>query len=149
MKQLKLGKFNILYININSIRNKLDELELNIHDIQNSYEKIIHFIALTETRIFEADVPYFNLHSYVSFHCTRRYGYGGCALFVYESLTCYLVEKKSVSYIELLTVNIIELSLNITVVYKQPTVNDVTLIDTLSSHTGKKGKEIVVGDFNY
>lgn len=144
----KLGKYNLLHLNINSLRNKLDELEFNIEQLQNAHGKIIHLIALAETRININDAPYYNLHNYISFHCTRDDGYGGCALFVHNSLTCNLTQKKSESNIELLTVNVIELALNITVVYKQPQVNGEFFIQTLNSFIENKGKMIVVGDTN-
>lgn len=43
-KQIKLDKYNILYLNINSLRNKLNDLELTIHNIQINNGKIIHCI---------------------------------------------------------------------------------------------------------
>lgn len=102
-------------MNINSIRNKLEDLEYLIDQILNTNGKIIHFIAQTETKINESDVPYYNMNNYTVFHCTRSDGYGGCALFV---RTCSLIEKKIK----------IEPSLNITVVYEQPVVNGDTFI---------------------
>lgn len=91
-KRMRMGKYNLLYLNINSLRHKEDELENAIHDLQNNSGKIVHFVALTETRIKELDIPLYNLPNYASFHCTRGDGYGGCALFVRESLTCNLIE---------------------------------------------------------
>lgn len=120
-KKILMGKYNIIYLNINSIRNKLDELEDTINDLQNKCGKIVHFVALVESKISEHDVPYVNLPNYLSFHCTRSDGYGGCALFVHESLACNLICKKSCHGIELLAVGVVELKLNITVVYKQTT----------------------------
>lgn len=45
----KFDQFNLIYLNINSIRNKLYDIEEMAY--QNN-KKITHFIALTETRIF-------------------------------------------------------------------------------------------------
>lgn len=144
----KLGKFNIIYLNINSLRNKLDELEEIIHNLQNRNGKIIHFIVLTESRLRDEDTQYFNINNYASFHCVRRDGYGGCALFVHESITCNFIAKKSELNIELLAVNIIELSLNIIVVYKQPPVSTDTLVDVLLPFIENRGRCIALGDFN-
>lgn len=147
-KKLKLGKYNLLYLNINSLRNKLDELESIIDDIQNTNGKLIHFIALTETRINESDVPFYNLQNYNVFHCTRFDGYGGCALFVHDTLSCNLIEKKSLFNIELLNVNIVDIAASITVVYKQPAVSGDIFIQTLNSFTENRGKMIIIGDMN-
>lgn len=145
---LKLGKFNIIYLNINSLRNKLDELEELIHETQNSNRKIVHFICLTESRLNDEDTRYYNINGYTAFHCTRADGYGGTVLFVHESLSCNLLAKKSQSNIELILVNIVELSLNIIVVYKQPPVSSDILINLLIPLLENRGKSIVLGDFN-
>lgn len=147
-KKIKMGKYNILYLNINSIRNKLYELEMLINDLQSQNSKIVHFVALTESRIGEHDAPFFNIPNYASFHCTRGDGYGGCSLFVHNSITCNLVDKVSKHGVELIAVNIIELKLNITVVYKQPTVNGNDFIQTLNEFIKNNGKTIVIGDTN-
>lgn len=147
-EKFKLGKYNLLYLNINSLRNKFEEIELLIEQIKISEGKIIHFIALTETRIKSHDIPFYNIANYLSFHCTRDDGYGGCALFVHNSLTCNFVKNKSIHNIELITVYIIEPAINITVVYKQPTVNGEIFIHTLIPFIENTGKNIVVGDTN-
>lgn len=54
----KFDQFNLMYWNINSLRNKLYDIEEIAH--QNS-SKLIHFIALTETRILDSEVDYFNI----------------------------------------------------------------------------------------
>lgn len=57
-------QINLLYSNINSIRNKLYDLEDVAH---SSTSKIIHFIALTETRIFDTETDFINLPNYNSY----------------------------------------------------------------------------------
>lgn len=140
-KKNVLGKFNLLYLNINSLRNKLDELELEIFNLRKrNKNKIIHAIALTEIRLEEHITSFFNLPNYSSFFCTRPDGHGGCALFVHESMNCNLIEKKSIFNIELLMVNITELAASITVVYKQPSVNNDTFIQTFNTYIERKKK---------
>lgn len=58
---------NILYINIRSIRNKLDELE----SIVLNYPETIHIIVLTETWIYTNEQQYFNLKEYSAIHDCR------------------------------------------------------------------------------
>lgn len=58
VNSLKFDHSNLKYLNINSLRNKLFEIE---NDIHNSNTKIFHFIALTETRIFSNETDLFNL----------------------------------------------------------------------------------------
>lgn len=81
--KLMFGKVNLLYLNINSILNKLDDLQIHLHEILlKNKKKTIHMIALTEVRLHDNITPYFNLPLYTSFYSTRSDGYGGCALFV-------------------------------------------------------------------
>ncbi|RYX81335.1 endonuclease/exonuclease/phosphatase family protein, partial [bacterium] len=147
-KHLKLGKLNVIYLNIISIRNKLDELEEIIHETQNLNSKIIHLIVLTEARLNDEDTKFYNLNNYTAFHCTRADGFGGVLLLVHESLTGNLIVKKSQSNVELLVVNILELSLNIIVVYKQPPVCTDTLLSILIPLIENRGKCIIIGDLN-
>lgn len=143
-----LGQFNLLYLNINSIRNKLTELEIQLQLILNETKKIVHFVALTEIRILDYDKPYFNLPEYNSFFSTRLDGDGGCALFVHESIKCKLIYEHSSDNVNTLIVNIIDLNLNIAVVYKQPMV----AFNTFESHIYRcldtNIKTIIVGDMN-
>lgn len=132
-------KFNLLYININSIRNKLDELELLILEINKKESKnTVHLIALTEIRINEHETQFYNLPHYTLHACARGTGQGGCALYVHETLASTTIDMKSINNIEFLSVNIISLSTVITVVYKQPKVNDDVFIDTLNSYIENK-----------
>lgn len=84
----KYDQFNLLYLNINSIRNKLYDLEDIAH--RNS-SKIIHFIALSETRILDNEIVFFNLPNYNAYYSNREDGHGGAALFVHNSLDSNLV----------------------------------------------------------
>lgn len=108
------GKYNLIYININSIRNKLFDLEAQINSFNSTNSKI-HFIALTETRIFDHDSTYFNLENYNVFFCNRPDGDGGCALFIDNMFNCELVESYCRHNVNILTVNIIDINLHITV----------------------------------
>lgn len=50
--------------------------------------------------------------------------------------------------VNILTVRIIELKLNISVVHKQPIVNSSIFLDSLSNLLERVGECIIVGDFN-
>lgn len=146
--RLSMGKFNILYLNINSILHKLDEIEIHLHSILKDANKTIHCIALTEVRIHEHQTSFFNIPSYTSFYSTRNDGYGGCALFVHESNSAHLVERQSKNNIDCITVNLMELSTSIIIVYKQPAVNNDVLMEFLNVFTDNKKNFILLGDMN-
>lgn len=84
----KFDQFNMIYWNINSIRNKLFDIEEIAY--QNS-AKTTHFIALTETQILDNETDFFNIPNYNSYFSNRDDGHGGAALFVHDSLDSNLV----------------------------------------------------------
>lgn len=93
-------------------------------------------------------MPYLNIQNYNAYHSTRNDGNGGCALFVHDSLTSNLIEKKSEFNIEFLTVKILNLGIHILVMYKQPPVNGGLFIDALQERIENKKNIIIVGDTN-
>lgn len=69
VNKVTLSNFNILYLNIDSLLNKLDDLELEIYNIAKANRnKIIHAIALTEIRLHDRITQYFNLPHFSAFH---------------------------------------------------------------------------------
>lgn len=146
--KLALSKFNILYLNINSILNKLDELEIEIENVLRNSGNLIHVIALTEIRIHDHMTQYFNIPGYTAFFCTRADGYGGCGVFVHDSICCSLVSKQSTQNIEILTLNLIEMSLLLSIVYKQPTVKDEIFLREFDALIYNKKNMIIIGDMN-
>ena len=86
-----LDDFNLKYYNINSIKNKLFQIENDL-DICNN-NKFIHFLALTETRILPNETDLFNLPNFKSYFSCREDGHGGAALFVHDSLDSCLIES--------------------------------------------------------
>lgn len=141
------GKFNLLYININSLRNKLFELEAQIQSHKNNNNQI-HFIALTEVRIFEYDKIYFNLPEYNVFFSTRPDGDGGYALFVHKTLKCEVITTECIHNVNTLNVNVIDLNLNIIVMYKQPLVAFSVFREIFNKHIHTRNNAILVGDMN-
>lgn len=147
--KLMLGKFNILYLNINGIAHKIDDIELNLFNILDKHKnQNIHCIALTEVRIHDFKTKFFNIPHYISFYCTRSDGYGGVALFVHESIDAHLVETNSNNNIQHLTVNLVQLSVSVAVVYKQPSVSDDVFVDFISSFIENKKNFFIIGDMN-
>lgn len=106
----KLLKYNILYLNINSIKNKLYDLEDLIGNLGE-----IHIIALTEIRIFSEQNQYYNLNNYNAFFNNRFDGDGGVALYIHRSLDSVLLDSTCVNNVHRLVVNIPQISINVAV----------------------------------
>lgn len=145
INKTKLDQFNLKYLNINSIRNKIFELENEI----NSSNKVIQFIALTETRIFPNETDLFNLPNYKSYFSCCQDGHRGAALFVHESVDSSLVESDTQFKINYVIVKVPALKASIAVIYKKPTVSKDKFFSVLTHILTKTKKIILVGDTNF
>lgn len=139
------GKLNVLYLNINAIKNKIDDIELIIG---SHPKKIIHIIALTEIRILEETNKYFNLPNYHAYFNNRNSGDGGAALFIHESIQSMEIINECYNNINFILINLIELNFNIGIIYKQPKVNKSTFLEYISNQMGRYKKSIIIGDTN-
>lgn len=114
----KYDNFNLIYWNANSIGNKLYLIENEI-DMHSNLNKTIHFIAITETRIFPSQTEFYNLSNYNAFFNCRSDGYGGVALYVHESTNCNLIEASEEQKINYIIVRIPDIRSCIAVIYKK------------------------------
>lgn len=142
-----LKNYNILYININSLLNKIDDLETCIEALSRN-GKTIHFIALTEVRLDDDTSNFFGITNYTAFFCNKIKNSGGVALYCHESLSCSLVLKQSMLNVDLLCVHITSLNIKIAVIYKQPPVPNSILLPILDSLLDKYENCFVIGDLN-
>lgn len=141
----KFDQFNLMYWNINSLRNKLFDIEESVY--QNS-RKIVHFIALTETRIFDNETEFFNISNYNAYFSNRNDGHGGAALYVHSSLDSNLIASGVEFKINYVIVNIPSIKTSIAVIYKKPTVSFDKFQTVLSKVLSLSNKIILIGDMN-
>lgn len=97
------GKINLLYININSLRNKIEEIEIMLGSHGN---KIIHFIALAEIRIKQEENNKYCIKGYTEHFSNRDDGHGGVALYVHDSFISCLIESECNADINFLRQNL-------------------------------------------
>ena len=77
-------KLKFLYLNIRSLRNKLDELEAVVNEVEN-----VDIICLTETWLSNCEADYFNLNNYNVYHAMKTTGDGrGVAIYVRADWSC-------------------------------------------------------------
>lgn len=72
-------QFTILYININSIQNKIEKIE-SLIKIAEGKNSIVHFIALAEIKLEKEQNKYYNIENYNAYFNNRIDGDGGVAL---------------------------------------------------------------------
>lgn len=101
---------NCLYLNIRSLRNKLDELELLLISIKTK----VHVIILTESHIRPQEKQFFNIPQCTAYHACRENSIGGgVSIFVHNTiLSTFVIEKNSSNY-NMILVHLPILKLNV------------------------------------
>lgn len=125
--EISPSKYHILYVNINSMQSKLDDLELLLHRL-NKYAVEIHIVALTNIGIIEETSKYYNLTDYNSYYSTNLNGEGGVALFIHKSLTSGVIENLENDNINCLVANIPRLNVNVGILYQDPIATTDSLV---------------------
>lgn len=110
---------NIIHINIQSIRDKLDEIDLIIKDFVNKHDKTIHFIALSEIWIYQNENYLYQIDDYESFFSNRDGNRsGGCCIYVHNSLNANLIQQHEYELSNFLMIYITNYNINIACIYR-------------------------------
>lgn len=140
-------KYNILYMNINSLLNKLNDLEVVIEEHKGN-GNLIHFIALTEVRLDDQSSEYYNIDDYTAFYCNKQRNSGGVALFCHNTMSCAPLFQMNVCGVDVLGISVFNLNIKIAVIYKQPTVLFSQMLPILECLLEKYHRCVMVGDMN-
>lgn len=145
-------KYNLLYININSLNGKLDDLELYINQWTgkrlNEAQCELHIIAVTDIQLHEDESKYYSIPYYKSYFTNNINGSGGAALFVHTSLPSGLVENDDAGNLNYLQVFIAGLKMNVAIIYMNPSTNSETLYRLFESIIESDQKLLLVGYYN-
>lgn len=136
---------NVLSININSIRNKIDELKLYI----SNYQSIVHVICVTEIRVCPEDLYLCHLDDYVEVCCPRssRAG-GGACIFIHRSVVFETLLNEEFLEGSLIVVALQCPKLKIGVVYRPPHADLTASINFLDNLLENQNGMLCVGDYN-
>lgn len=135
---------NIIYLNIQSLRNKLYEVESLIA----SFDCDIHIVVLTEIWLNKDENKFYNLPGYTGFFSNREYSYGGVAIFVSDCISASLVFEEEYRQSNFLVVNLSNHNFNIIACYRSHHTNlddfntKIEVITTAYKHS------MIIGDFN-
>lgn len=140
------GDLNILYMNINSIRNKIEEIE---HYLAINNNKIIHVIALTEIRILSECNKFFQLNNYNAYYNNRPSGDGGVAIFIHKTIQTCETANECIHNINFLCINMIDYGYNIAIIYKQPKTSNGIFLEYFNDKLAMLKKVIIIGDMNF
>lgn len=138
------NNLNILYLNIQRLRNKLHDLELLIA----SYKCPIHCIVLTEIWLNKSENIFYNIPGYTSYFSNREKSYGGVAIFISEQISSTQVVEEEFEKSHFLVVRLLKEGLNIISVYRSHGTNVEAFVSKLDEYTSKYNKSLILGDFN-
>lgn len=120
-------KFNILYLNINSLLNKLHDIELLLAGCERD-GILVHFLALTEVRLDDDTSVFYELPNYKSYFCNKQKNSGGVVVYVHESIKSTMLTKLSIMNVDLVCVSVCSLNFKLCIFYKQPNVPPLHLL---------------------
>lgn len=140
-------ELNILYLNIRSLRNKLDDI---VDIIGNKDYGEVHIMVLTETWIYDNETSSFNIEGFNAVHDCRNTRGGGTSIYVRNSLS-YTQNNLIVDLCEcnVLSIHLVQENLNIISVYRPPNCKIQDFITELDKILESQRRNcILVGDMN-
>jgi hypothetical protein len=141
---------NCLYLNAQSLRNSLNDLQ----DFIDSMDFEIHVVLVVETWIKSTEKDFFNLRNYKSFHSVRQNSIGGGAsIFLLDSYdTGNVLYEDSSNNNNILLLNLLTHNLNIALCYRQPNnkadLNGHMFFETIDNLLSSHNKLYFFGDVN-
>lgn len=140
---------NILHINIQSIREKLDEITLLINNISIKYKKIIHIVALSEIWIYENENFLYQIEDYEAFFSNRNGNRsGGCCLYVHSSINAILIEEHEFELSNLLMIKLTKFNINIACIYRYGDSDIERFNNYYEQHILRANRAFIIGDIN-
>lgn len=137
--------FNILFLNICSLRKRLNDLTSYVH----TNPRKIHVIILNETRLKSNDFHLFNIPGYTSHHSVREKNGGGVAIYVLKEFSkTNTLENYEFENCNFLTVDLISHNIKILGFYKPPDSNPISFTNRLNLILDKYSDLIACGDAN-
>lgn len=142
--------FNCLYLNAQSLRNSIDDIQ-NFVDSSNI---IFHVICIAETWLKTHDISFFNLPGYESFHSVRKdKNGGGVAIFLLNSFdTGSILFEDDLLNNNLLVISLQRNKFNLGICYRQPgnpsDANGRLFLEKLEMILNRFKCSYFFGDFN-
>jgi Reverse transcriptase (RNA-dependent DNA polymerase) len=143
-----INGLNFLYLNIVTWRNKIDKLQILI----NSFKCILDVIVLTEVRISENELKFYNITNYKTFCSCRvsntKESGGGVAILIRDGIKPIVLLNKGNNYDNILLINLPHYKLNVGAVYRPPDERNPTEFLELLEEMLTNSETIICGDLN-
>lgn len=137
--------FQVIFINIRSLRDKLQQLEQIVH----SSSKRPHLVVVNETWLIHTEASKFNIEGYVAVHnCRTRRG-GGTCLFIRRDLRFKTVLHQSRYNTTLIEVLSVSPKIKVLTAYRSPDENESRFIEFLGEILDSHKNLIFLSDTNF
>lgn len=136
----------VLLLNIRSIRNKLNELEIFI----DSIKKKPNIIIITESWLRDNETQFFNLKNYQSVtNCRTNQRGGGIIVFIKDEIGFNVPRNDQVANSHFIVIHLIKFKIKISAFYRSPSTKPEQFIEKLEGILDKTDNLICFGDANY
>jgi Reverse transcriptase (RNA-dependent DNA polymerase) len=137
--------FNILYTNIHSLRNKLDELNF----ILTEYSELPEAVVICETWLADSMAKFCNIPGYSAVHNCRNDGYAGLSVFVKDGIEYDIKLNKKLDRNQIIMLHFKVQNFTLLSVYRDSAERAPTqFFRCIDRILEKQDKLFVVGDFN-
>lgn len=135
---------SINYMNIQSVRNKFDELQCFLEK-QNC-----DILVLAETWLQRDEVKYFNLEDYNAIHACREGRAGGVSIYIKNHINYKILQViDGLSPYNFICIALPELKLEVCGIYRPPRYLFTDFMDSFQNILlNQKNKTIIIGDIN-
>jgi hypothetical protein len=139
-------QFNILYLNIQSLRNKLTQFATFVELSKTVY----HVVVLAETHIKSDEKDFYNLIGYEVAHCIRQgNSFGGVSIFVKRDFSTFnVVHSLEFELNNSLLISLDRNNVKILGFYRYRQSNNQNFLNHLDELTSTHENLIIMGDFN-
>lgn len=150
MPSTTTNSLNFLYLNSQSLRNSINDLQ----DFLDSLSYDIHIICVTETWLTNNEAQFYNLRNYTAYHSFRSNGRGGgAAIYVLNSFdNATLAYENDFFGNNIIVIKLLRLKIKIACCYRKPNNQDDSdasiFRDILDSVISKHNSAYFFGDFN-
>ena len=128
-------------MNIQSIRNKIDELQCTVKS---------DILVLVETWLYPSETVLYNIAGYSAVHSCRASRGGGAAIYIKKSIKFTTLEcSGSDELVNWVCVSLGESNIRLSAIYRPPSYDSQAFLNSLEAILNKyKSNHIIIGDMN-
>lgn len=143
--EIETGKLKIIYLNIRSIKNKMQELQLTLKAMKEKP----HIIIVGETWLKTEDEIFYQIDEYEAIFNSRKENKGGgIAMYINKNIKFENILNTELMKSHIMVVKLIDLNIKICGYYRSPATKTEFFLEYLEKQLEKNNNLICLGDTN-